>query len=329
VTSPVPIVIDTDIGADPDDALALILALASPEVDVRGLTIVSGDVRWRARIATRLLGMAGRSDTPIFLGRGEPHQMSGTEGQGLLDLSYDGPEATVQTAPAVDWLLAESRRGPFHLVAIGPLTNIAAAIEEDREFAGRLLGLTVMGGLVDERTMPIAWQRAIQERGPVAWPDYNTMCAPAAALTVARCGIPITWVTLDATMRAPLRAATRSLLPSDHPLGAALGRMIDAWHASWFPTVLPPPDDPSPVPSDAVAILHDPLAVASLFSGEWLRLRPAQLTYGIEDGVFRLHEQPGGAPGWLAADVDGARFEAFLVARIMRLMARLSASTSP
>ena len=175
-----------------------------------------------------------------------------------------------------------------------------------------------MGGLLDERTMPIAWQRAIQERGAAAWPDYNTMCDPAAALTVARCGIPITWVTLDVTMRAPLRAAARGLLPPDHPLGAALGRMIDAWHAFWFPTALPPPDDPSPVPADAVAILHDPLAVAALFPGEWLRLRPTRLASGIEDGVFRLREQPDGAPGRLAAEVDGAGFEAFLVARIMR-----------
>jgi hypothetical protein len=50
VTSPTPVVIDTDVGADPDDALALILALASPEVDVRGVTIVSGDLTWRARV---------------------------------------------------------------------------------------------------------------------------------------------------------------------------------------------------------------------------------------------------------------------------------------
>ena len=328
MTSPIPIVIDTDVGADPDDALALTLALASPEVDVRGVTIVSGDVNWRARIATRLLGMAGRSDVPVFLGRGEPHQMSGAEGEGLLDRPNYGLEATVQTTSAVDWLLAESRRGSFHLVAIGPLTNVAAAIEADREFADRLLGLTVMGGLLDARTMPIAWQRAIQERGATAWPDYNTTCDPAAALTVARCGIPITWVTLDVTMRAPLRAAAREMLP-DHPLGVALGRMIDAWHAVWFPTALPPPDNPSPVPVDAVAILHDPLAVAALFAGEWLRLRPAQFASGIEDGVFRLHEQADGAPGWLAADVDGARFESFLVARILRHIARLSVFEAP
>jgi purine nucleosidase len=320
VTSPIPIVIDTDVGADPDDALALILALASPEVDVRGVTIVSGDVSWRARIATRLLGMAGRSDVPVFLGRGEPQQMSGSEGEGILDLPYRGPEATVATTPAVDWLLAESRRAHFHLVAIGPLTNVAAAIEADPEFAGRLLGLTVMGGLLDERTMPIAWQRAIQERGGAAWPDYNTTCDPAAALTVARCGIPITWVTLDITMRAPLRAAARERLPQEHPLGAALGRMIDTWLAAWFPTALPPPDDPSPVPADAVAILHDPLAVAALFPGEWLRLRPTRLASGIEDGVFRLHEHPDGSVGQLAAEVDGAGFEAFLLARIMRLI---------
>jgi inosine-uridine nucleoside N-ribohydrolase len=70
VIASIPIVIDTDVGDDPDDALALVLALASPEVDVRGVRIVSGDVAWRARIATQLLGMAERSDVPVFLGAG-------------------------------------------------------------------------------------------------------------------------------------------------------------------------------------------------------------------------------------------------------------------
>lgn len=320
MTLSVPIVIDTDIGADPDDALALILALASPEVDLRGVTIVSGDVSWRARIATRLLGMAGRPDIPVFLGQGDPRQMSGAEGVGLPDRHSHGSKATIDAAPAVDWLLEESRRHPFHLVAIGPLTNVAAAIERDPVFAQRLLGLTVMGGLLDERTMPAAWQRDIRERGAAAWPDYNTMCDPAAALTVARCGIPVTWVPLDVTMRAPLRHATRELLPADHLLGAALGRAIDAWHTSWFPTALPPPDDPSPVPADAVAILHDPLAVAALFPGDWLRLRPARLVAEVEDGVFRLHERDDGVPAHLAAEVDGAGFEAFLLERVRQVM---------
>jgi hypothetical protein len=66
--------------------------------------------------------------------------------------------------------------------------------------------------------------------------------------------------------------------------------------------------------------------VAALFAADWLRLRPARLASGIEDGVFRLREQPDGAPAWLAAEVDGASFEAFLVARIVRHVAQLSDS---
>jgi purine nucleosidase len=262
--------------------------------------------------------MAGRPDIPVFLGRGESTQMSGAEGMGLLEHPYVGPEAAVQSTPAVDWLLAESRRNPFHLIAIGPLTNVAAAIAADPGFASRLLSLTVMGGLLNARTMPAAWQRAIRERGGAGWPDYNTTSDPAAAFTVAQSGVPITWVTLDVTMRAPLRAATRNQLPADHPLGAALGRMIDAWHTAWFPVALPAGDNPSPVPADAVAILHDPLAVAALFPGDWLRLRPARLMAAIEDGVFRLHERPEGAPAQLADVVDGDQFEAFFMTRLQK-----------
>lgn len=318
-----PIIIDTDIGADPDDALALMLALASPEVEVRGVTIVSGDVRWRGRIAARLLGMAGRADIPIFLGAGElldpEHQatMLGSEGQGMLDLPYDGPEARIQAMPAADWLIAEARREPFHLVAIGPLTNVAVAMERDPEFRQRLLGVTAMGGLLDVRTQPEAWQREIAQRGVAGWPDYNTTSDPTAALTVARAGSPLTWVTLDVTMRAPLRQAARDSLPDDHPLGLALGRMIDHWQAYWFPTSLPAPYDPSPVPPDAVALLHDPLALASLFAGDWLQLRETRLAYDFEEGIFRMHEAAGGLPGRVAASVDGEAFAAFCMTRIL------------
>jgi purine nucleosidase len=324
MTPSIPIVIDTDIGSDPDDALALVLAVASPEVDLRGVTIVSGDVAMRARMASRLLGMAGRLDIPIFLGLGasrDPEHapvMDGNEGVALLDVPYDGPEAAMQPISAIDWLSAEARRGPFHLVAIGPLTNVATVLERDPAFRGRLRGLTAMGGLLDPRTMPAAWQRDIAARGAAAWPDYNTTSDPRAALTTAQRGSPVTWVTLDATMRAPLRQAARDRLPREHPLGAALGRMIDAWHADWFPTALPASYDPCPLPPDAVAILHDPLTVASLFAGDWLQLRETRLASAIEDGIFRLHEDAAGAPSYVADRVDGGAFEAFCMARILR-----------
>ena len=69
---PVPVVLDTDIGTDVDDALALALALASPEIDLIGVTVVDGNVEVRAEIAARLLGMAGRSDVPVFVGASSP-----------------------------------------------------------------------------------------------------------------------------------------------------------------------------------------------------------------------------------------------------------------
>ncbi len=326
--APIPIVIDTDVGSDPDDALALCLALASPEVDVRGVTIVSGDVDLRARMAARLLGMAGRVDIPILKGQGPPigavsvevaPELTGLEGRGSLDQPYDGPEATIEQDAAIDWLVEESGQRPFHLVTIGPLTNVALAIERDAGFAERLLSLTIMGGLLDPRTMPIAWQRDIEERGGAGWPDYNTTSDPTAALRVAQSGIPITWVPLDVTMRAPLRQHLRDQLPIDQPLTAALGRMIDSWHAAWYPVALPQDTDPDPVPRDSVAILHDPLAVAALFARDWLRFRSTRLAAALEDGVFRLREDENGHPGQIASDVAGDEFAALCVARILRL----------
>jgi purine nucleosidase len=333
MSTSIPVVIDTDIGSDPDDVLALSLALASPELDLRGVTIVSGDVDLRARMAARILGMAGRTDIPVFKGQGPPigvvqvevaPELTGLEGRGLLDQPYDGPAATVDRRPAIDWLVQESKQRPFHLVAIGPLTNVALAMELAQDFAGRLLSLTIMGGLLDPGTMPLAWQRDIEERGGAAWPDYNTTSDPAAALQVAQSGIPITWVPLDVTMRAPLRQHLRGRLPPDQPLAAALGRMIDSWHAAWFPVALPDGIDPDPVPPDAVAILHDPLAVAALIPGDWLRFESAPLRGDIEDGVFRLRKQTEGDQGRIANDVDGERFAEFCLTRILRLSEQAS-----
>ncbi len=327
MTSPIPVVIDTDIGSDPDDALALLLALASPEIDVRGVTIVSGDIALRARIAARLLGLAGRPDIPIFAGReerpGEPSVMDGAEGRGILDAPWDGPEAQVHAIPAYEWLTAESRARPFHLIAIGPLTNIAAALATDPTFAARLTGLTIMGGLLDLHAMPEAWRHAVAERGMAAWPDYNTMTDAAAALAVAKAGGPVTWVMLDATMRAPLRQASRRLFPTGRPLGAALGHAIDAWHAAWFPAALPSPYDRAPVPVDAVALLHDPLAVASVFSGNesGIFARQTHLACTVEHGAFRLQEMRDGTPATVIDRVDGERFERFFLSRLAAFIA--------
>jgi inosine-uridine nucleoside N-ribohydrolase len=246
--------------------------------------------------------------------------MDGREGIGFLDLPYDGPEATILDMPASEWLVAQAEREPFHLVGIGPLTNIATFLRHASSPRFRLLSLSVMGGLLELRTQPLAWQRDVAERGAVAWPDYNTVCDPDAAFTVATEGPPITWIPLDATVRAALRSHHLARLPRSHPLGTALGRSIDAWRSSQFASLFDGSVDPAPIPADAVALLHDPLTVASLIGGDWLTLRQTHLKASLSENGFRLREDESGAPATVADAVNGDAFAAFCLDRMLRLL---------
>jgi inosine-uridine nucleoside N-ribohydrolase len=331
--TPIPIVIDTDVGADPDDAIALALALASPDVDVRGVTTVDGDVDLRARMAARLLGMAGRPEVPVVRGasvRGT--QMMGLEGRGLLDHDWDGPEARILDTSAPQWLVETAKRERVHLVALGPLTNVAAACRLDSGFAGRLLGLTVMGGVYDETALPEPWQRAIRERGPDAWPDYNTYVDPLGALVAARAGADVTWVTSEVTHGIPLSRRGRERFDEGGPLGRALGRMVDSWYEGWFRENMVEGDNIAALPADTVSLLHDPLTLASLLPerDDWLTLRTVRLRYAIEGGLFRMYGagREGEATARVAVSAEAERFAAFCVDRVVRRAAEVNVSTS-
>lgn len=330
---PIPLVIDTDTGTDVDDALALLLALASAEVDLIGVTIVDGDVDLRARMVARLLGMAGRADIPVFKGLGRPlglgrmPTMRGHEGRGLLDVPYAGSEATIMDTPAVDWLLAESTRHPFHLAAIGPYTNVAAAIQQDPKFAKRLLGLTVMGGMVHEDGYSPEWQRFFTATGLTgAWLDHNTQSDPTAALIAAGSGAPVTWVTAELTFHLPLTPEGLARIEAvGSPLSDAIVRMARIWNDEWFRYLGVPYDGPSPFPEHAVACLHDPLALAAIFPGDWLTLRPHQLRYVIDDDLFRTVEAPdGGSEALVSVAADPLGFERFYLDRVETLLRRVA-----
>src|SRR5262245_24165922 len=147
---PIPIVLDTDIGSDVDDALCLALAIAAPEIELIAVTHVSGDTRLRARISRRLLDLGGRGAVPVSAGRSEPLDGGrrfvwfGHEGVGILD---DEPGIPVPNDDAVEVLCRIFRTpGDRELVTIGPLTNVAAALDRDPSIAGNVRQLTVMGG---------------------------------------------------------------------------------------------------------------------------------------------------------------------------------------
>ncbi len=130
------IILDTDIGTDVDDALALAVLLGSHEVDLVGITTVYGDVHLRSQIAMHLCSIVNR-EIPTHIGEGETISgrevwMSGSEGKNLESLDSFTPQAL----SAVDFLIEAviSQPKTIDVIAIGPLTNIARAIQKSKDF---------------------------------------------------------------------------------------------------------------------------------------------------------------------------------------------------
>src|SRR3954453_7876576 len=182
---PTRVILDTDIGTDVDDCLALALILGSPELRLEGITCVYGDVALRARMARRLLELRGRGEVPVLQGAHEPLlglrpvYWEGHEGQGLVNPDDDTPDTGEN---AVDYLVRTILENPeeIHLVAIGPLTNVALAFKRDPRVVRDLAHLTIMGGVM---------------RGPqslhLPYVEHNIRCDPEAAHIVLSAGAPV------------------------------------------------------------------------------------------------------------------------------------------
>jgi purine nucleosidase len=231
---PIPVIFDTDIGDDIDDALALALALQSPELDVRAVTTVTDDTEGRARLAWKELGLYGRRDVALGIGAPEP----------FLDPVHTGraPQFSVltdaDTLPAVhrrafeliiETLLASPRK--ITLVPVGPLTNIALALKGEPRIKDKIERIVLMGGAFD-----------------LLKAEYNIERDRVAAEIVFRSGVPITAVGLDVTMRCKLAAPDMDRLrAAGNPASLFLVRLIELWQNGR---------------PDQFPILHDPLAVA-------------------------------------------------------------------
>jgi purine nucleosidase len=309
-----PLVLDTDMGSDVDDALCLALALAAPELDVVAVTCVGRESRMRARIARRLLELAERADVPAYAGcrvpllAGAGYNWFGHEGDGILE---PGVEPEIERAHAVDALLELSQRHPgLEIAAVGPLTNLALALAKDPDFAARVGRLTVMGGHL----------REVSYRGRV-FPfgvDYNLCSDPHASLLVLRSGIPTRLVTADVTLRAWLREAdVEALEKSPAPLHAALARAIRVW----TPVQRELLDPKGAAPADNAAFLHDPLTLACVYDESFCGFETLEIEPAIEADVFRTIERPraGAAtfPMRCATSVDAERFRAHFMARVL------------
>ena len=221
--TPQPIIIDTDPGQD--DAIAILLALASPELEVLGLTTVAGNVplALTSRNARIVLELANRRDVPVYAGADRPllrplvtaefvHGKTGLDGPVL-------PEPTMAMADghAVDFIIQTvlaREPGTVTLCPLGPLTNIALALAREPRIAPRLKQIVLMGGGGFEggNITPVA--------------EFNFYVDPQAAALVFKAGVPITMAPLDVTHQA---LTTRKRVAAIRAIGSPLGEAVAQW----------------------------------------------------------------------------------------------------
>lgn len=303
------IVLDTDMGSDVDDALCLALAAAAPELELVAVTHVSKDTVTRARISKRLLELAGHPEVPVFAGCAGPMAgpdrfvWFGHEGAGILDADAAPRVESEDAVAALVRLFRENDR--LNLVAVGPLTNIAAALRRDALFARRVDRLTLMGGYVRRAGL-----------------EYNLCADPEAALTVFRAGIPILVVPGDVTLQTWLRESDlRAIEAGGMPLHRALVRAVRIWtpimRAGFGATG-------EAVAADNVAYLHDPLTVACAYDESFVTVEELHVEPVVVDGLFQLRECGAAAADGVrircATAVDAERFRSHFVARLRGLL---------
>ena len=221
--TPQKIIIDTDPGQD--DAVAILLALASPEIEVLGITAVAGNVplELTAKNARIVCELAGRPDIRVFAGCDRPlardlvtaehvHGKTGLDGPVMKE-----PEMPLQAAHAVDFIIDTLRAeapGSVTLCPLGPLTNIATALSRAPDIAARIKRIVLMGGAYFE----------VGNITPAA--EFNIFVDPEAAHAVFGAGVPLTVLPLDVTHKA---LTTQARVDAFRALGTEVGETVAAW----------------------------------------------------------------------------------------------------
>jgi pyrimidine-specific ribonucleoside hydrolase len=294
-----PIVIDCDPGHD--DAIAILLALASPEVELRGVVAVAGNqtVDKTTRNALKVLELAGRSDIPVVRGADAPlrrplrtaphvHGESGLDGPDLPE-----PAIAPSTDDPADWL-----EPGVVLVATGPLTNVALLVER----GVRVDGIVWMGGAIAEGNIT-----------PAA--EFNAYVDPEAAAIVFGSGIPVTMVGLDVTHMALFTRADANRLRSTGAAGRVVAELSDffqVFHEKRYGF------DGSPI-HDAMAVAEviDPTLMTKVHCN--VEIETASRFCDGRTVVDRWNSTSGPRNAHVGVDVDAHRFLEMLVERIASL----------
>ena len=331
------VIIDTDPGVD--DALAIFLALKSPELKIEAITPVAGNVPLDLTLpnALRLLEIAGRADIPVAAGASRPLRrrlvtaayVHGNNGLAGVEFPEPKTKPVAESAQQLIRRIVRQSPGEVSIIAIGPLTNLALAFRDDPQLPSLVRSVTIMGGSLSGGNIT-----------PAA--EFNSYVDPEAAQAVYRSGAPITMIGLDVTRKAALSEEQVHMLESaGNPAGRAAGRIMRATLEQVRLTGA----------NGGRLLAHDSMAVASFIDPSFVTRQDVHIeietegeltageTVGYRKSPMRrsapLLDAPGvDAPGvdvpgaaanvpfqpnaQAAVDVDGERFLSFLIGRLTR-----------
>ena len=305
---PEPVIIDCDPGHD--DAMALLLALASPELELVAVTTVAGNQTLDKVTANaiRVLDLAHATHVPVAAGadRALIHPAAvarDVHGETGLD-GPDLPRPSRQPRPqhAVELIADKLRERPLTLIAIGPLTNVALLLATHPELTPRIERIVVMGGAI-----------GLGNVTPSA--EFNIWADPEAAARVFASGLDLTLVGLDVTHRAMLSAERAEGLRASGRAGAVVAD-LHAFYRRFHERVYGHSDTP----------VHDAVTIAHLIDPALLATRRLPVEIDVTNGPCRgrtvvdLLQRTGAAPNaHVAVDVDAQRFIDLLTTRIASL----------
>lgn len=307
------VVLDTDPGID--DSLAILLALASPEIDLAGVSVTGGNCALAdgVRNALNVLAIGGRSDLPVFPGVALPlirPPFTAPETHGDAGLGYarlpDSP-APPASEHGVDMIIREIMAAPGEvtLVAVAPLTNVAIAVRKEPRIAEAVREVIIMGGAL----------RAEGNTTPLA--EFNFYVDPHAAHIVLHSGMPITLLPWDITKDVLMtQDDVDRLLRLDSPISrfvADATRFYIEFHEAYF--------------GFSGCSINDPIALALAFLPDLARTQPlhvdievaGELTIG--KSVADFLGKSGREPNVRAVlELDGPRFVTLFVERLERFI---------
>jgi purine nucleosidase len=316
-----PIILDTDIGTDVDDAMALSLAALCPDFEILGVTTVHADAPLRARIARKLLDQAGRTDVPVIPGASQPLRMPlpenftwmprlrGHEGVGILQgeelLPSANPDATADDAANFIIEQVAQRPGEVSLIAIGMLTNMGRALQLEPRLVDWISDLTLMGGLIYPEKFPFP---------PML--ETNLNADPEAARLVFASGIPLTIVPIEVTTQVFLTPAQRQqMLDWKKPLATTLVTLMENMFEglSSLSTEAGLSDDFY----QGRTFMHDPLAIYTAMQRRHVTVRRMHVAYEVIENVVRSMPHFERVPNcWVCTAVDAPAFVDFWLEKI-------------